>query len=281
LSWACLNLLIALSFQIIYAPTKTFYFSHAAAISGGAYLFLFFASITQLSVLPASLVAVTAITVIFCAFDWCLFRSLRNGAYTWIGMVASIGLYIVLQNVISITFGDETKMLHAITPKLGHRVFGAYIANSQLMTMGVGLGLFFVLLLFFQTRLGRAIRGVSSNRELCNIFGISAEKITLYAVGIGSALGAVAGILSAADTDMTPTMGFHLLLNGVIIMIIGGLGNVGGLLIGALFLSAAQNLSAYYLNSQWMDAVAFLILILFLIWRPVGFSGKRLRKVEV
>ena len=231
--------------------------------------------------LAASLLAVAIVSAILCAFDWCLFRGLRNGAHTWIGLVASIGLYIVLQNVISIAFGDETRMIRSSAPKIGHRLFGAYIANSQLLIMGFGVGLFMALLVLFQTRLGRAIRGVSSNLELCNIFGISSQRVTLYAVAIGSALGAVTGILSAADTDMTPAMGFHLLLNGVIIMIIGGVGSMGGLVIGALFLAAAQNLAAYYLNSEWMDAVAFLILILFLIWRPIGVSGKHLRKVEV
>jgi branched-subunit amino acid ABC-type transport system permease component len=91
----------------------------------------------------------------------------------------------------------------------------------------------------------------------------------------------IAGILIAFDTDMTPTMGFSWLLYGVVAMIIGGVGSTWGLLGGALLLATAQHLAAYYIGSQWMDAVAYIILILFLIWKPLGFSGKRLKKVEI
>jgi branched-chain amino acid transport system permease protein len=76
-------------------------------------------------------------------------------------------------------------------------------------------------------------------------------------------------------------MGFHLLINGVIVMIIGGVGSIAGILGGALLLATAQHLAAYRLGSGWMDAVAFLILIGFLIWKPLGFSGRRLKKVEM
>jgi len=98
---------------------------------------------------------------------------------------------------------------------------------------------------------------------------------------IGSALAAIAGILVAFDTDLTPTMGFNLLLYGVVAMIIGGVGSIWGLVGGAFLLATAQHLGAYYIDSKWMDAIAYAILILFLIWKPLGFSGKRLKKVEL
>ena len=80
---------------------------------------------------------------------------------------------------------------------------------------------------------------------------------------------------------MTPTMGFNLLLYGVVAMIIGGVGSYRGLLAGAFLVAASQHLAAYYIDTKWMDAVAYLILIAFLLWKPLGFSGQRLRKVEI
>jgi branched-chain amino acid transport system permease protein len=105
--------------------------------------------------------------------------------------------------------------------------------------------------------------------------------VILWSFAIGSALGSIAGILVSLDTDMTPTMGFNLLLYGIVAMIIGGVGSYWGLVGGALLLATAQHLSAYYIDSKWMDAVAYIILILFLIWKPLGFSGRRLKKVEI
>ncbi len=64
-------------------------------------------------------------------------------------------------------------------------------------------------------------------------------------------------------------------------MIIGGVGSTRGLIAGALFVATAQHLAAYYIDTKWMDAVTYIILILFLIWKPLGFSGKQLKKVEV
>jgi len=76
-------------------------------------------------------------------------------------------------------------------------------------------------------------------------------------------------------------MGFNLLLYGVIALIIGGNGSTWGLVGGAFLLATAQNLGAYYFDSKWMDTIAYIVLILFLIWKPLGFSGQILKKVEI
>jgi branched-chain amino acid transport system permease protein len=165
---------------------------------------------------------------------------------------------------------------------IGNQVFGAYITTIQIITIIVSVALFIAINLFLHfTTTGKSIRAVSSNFELCNIFGISSNKIIFIAFGIGSALAATAGILSAMDTNMTPTFGFNLLLYGIVAMIIGGVGSTRGLIAGALLVATTQNLAAYYIDTKWMDAVAYIILILFLIWKPLGFSGQRLKKVEI
>ena len=94
-------------------------------------------------------------------------------------------------------------------------------------------------------------------------------------------MAAIAGILIAADIDMTPTMGFDWLMYGVVAMIIGGMGKMRHLVLGALLLAAAQHLSAYFFDSKWMNATAYIILVAFLYFRPYGFSGKKLKKTEI
>ena len=136
-------------------------------------------------------------------------------------------------------------------------------------------------LLYNYSNLGKKIRAVSENTELSSIYGISSNKVILICVGISSALSAIVGILSAMDTNLTPTMGFNLLLYGIVAMIIGGVGSFRGLLMGSLLVAVAQNLVAFYLDTKWMDAVAYIILITFLLWKPLGFSGKRLKKIEI
>lgn len=280
---ASLILLVGLSFAFIYYPTKFFNLAHAALISVGAYSFYFFVykTTTPFSLSFTSAIAISA--TIGMSFEFLVYRHMRKRNISEMAfLIASIGLYAVFQNCISLFFGDETKIINTAEVTVGNQFFGAYITNIQIITVFVSITLFVAInLVLHLTTSGKSIRAVASNPELCNIYGISSNKIILIAFGIGSALAATAGILSAMDTNMTPTFGFNLLLYGVVAMIIGGVGSTRGLIAGALLVATSQHLAAYYIDTKWMDAVTYIILILFLIWKPLGFSGKRLKKVEV
>jgi branched-chain amino acid transport system permease protein len=276
-------LLVATSFSLIYYTTKFLNIAHAVIIALGAYFTFLFAN--QLS-LPFPISIIAAIAFAACIGLLCeilFYRPMRKrNAQALAYLIASIGLYTVLQNCISLFFGDDTKIIRMGEVTVGNEIFGAYITNIQIITIIVSVLLFITVNLFLQfTSVGKSIRAVSSNPQLCDIYGINSNKIILIAFGIGSALAAVAGILSAMDTNMTPTFGFNLLLYGVVAMIIGGVGSTRGLVVGALLVATAQHTAAYYIDTKWMDAVTYIILILFLIWKPLGFSGVRLRKVEI
>ncbi len=276
-------LLVSLSFSLIYYPTKFFHIAHAAVISLGAYFVFFLANKFTIPFSVSVALATLAAILIGIACEILVYRQMRKRNVPALEyLIASIGLYVVLQNCISLFFGDDTKIINTAEVTVGNQIFGAYITTIQIITVFISIALFIAVNLFLNfSTTGKSIRAVASNPELCNIYGISSNKIILIAFGIGSALAATAGILSAMDTNMTTTFGFNLLLYGVVAMIIGGVGNTRGLIAGALLVATAQHLAAYYINTKWMDAVTYFILILFLIWKPLGFSGKRLKKVEV
>jgi branched-subunit amino acid ABC-type transport system permease component len=280
---ASIYLLIAVSFSQIYYPAKFFHIAHAAVISFGAYFVFFFVNKFSIPFLVSVVLAIAAATLIGLACEVLVYLQMRKRNVSALAyLIASIGLYVVLQNCISLFFGADTKIINTAEVTVGNQILGAYITTIQIITVFVSIALFISVNLFLHyTSTGKSIRAVASNPELCNIYGISSNKIILIAFGIGSALAATAGILSAMDTNMTPTFGFNLLLYGVVAMIIGGVGSTRGLIAGALLIAAAQHLAAYYIDTKWMDAITYFILILFLIWKPLGFSGKRLKKVEV
>ena len=276
-------LLIASSFSLTYYPTKFFHLAHAATITFGAYFTYWFITSFSMPFGIAMLLAIAAATLVGILSELLVYRLMRKiGAPLLSYLIASIGLYVVLQNCISLWFGDDTKVINQSQVTVGHNILGAYITTVQVVTILVSVILFIALNIFLRyTVVGRSIRAVANDAGLSVIYGINSNKIILIAFGIGSALAAVAGILSAMDTNMTPTFGFNLLLYGVVAMIIGGVGSTRGLIAGSLLVAAAQNLAAYYLDTKWMDAITYIILILFLMWRPLGFSGQRLKKVEV
>lgn len=201
---------------------------------------------------------------------------------SWQMLIVSLGVYIVLQNVISMIWGDSTLSFRTWEVKAGHQFLGAYITDIQIITIVVSIILLFLSWLFLEkTNIGQKIKAVSSNPELSILLGISKEKAITWSFVLGTFLASCAGILIAADTDMTPTMGFNWLLYAVVAMIIGGMGKMSYLFLGSLLLASSQHLSAYYLDSKWMNATAFIILIIFLAWKPYGFSGKKLKKSEI
>jgi len=278
-----LYLLIAFSFTVAYYPTRFFNIAHAATLTFAAYFTFLFSSQLQCPVWLAIPLAILCATAVGMLSEIALYKPLRKrNATPMILLIASLGLYTILQNSISLLWWDATKSVRTGEIKVGHQFFGAYITDIQIITIAVCVTLFTACVLLMKySRIGRNIRAVASNPELSNVVGIHSDRVILWAFGIGSALVAVAGILIAFDTDMRPTMGFSWLLYGVVAMIIGGVGSHWGLVGGALLLATAQHLAAYYIGSQWMDAVAYIILILFLIARPLGFSGKRLKKIEI
>lgn len=278
-----LYLLISQSFSLIFYPTKLFHLSHAILITCGAYFVFLFNNIysmpNYLSVILAIIFTIT-IGIVFEVFIYKKMRLKKIPSLSY--FIASLGLYIIFQNLISIYFGDDSKIINSSDISVGHEILGSYITSIQIAIVVISVSLFILTNIFLHfTTLGKSIRAVASNSELCVIYGVNTNKILLLATAIGSTFACIAGILFALDTKMTPTFGFNLLLYGVVAMIIGGVGSTRGLVLGSLLVASVQQLSAYYIDTKWIDAVTYIILIIFLVWKPLGFSGKKLKKVEV
>ncbi len=275
--------IFSISFYLFFKSTKIFHISHAFTISLGAYMVYLFYHLLDLS-LTLSIILALIISVLYGVTNELLFyKHLRGKKASNIKMlVLSLGVYIVSQNLISIFFGDDIKSLAKGEVRVGNEFMGAYITDIQILTILVSLGVFLLTLyLWKKTKLGFAIRAISDNPELSQVFGIPKDKIILIAFGLGSFYAGLGGILVGFDTGITPTFGFNLLLYAIVVMIIGGVDSLWGIVAGAFILALVQNLTAYYLDTKWMDAITYAILILFLIIRPYGVSGVKNRKVEI
>jgi branched-subunit amino acid ABC-type transport system permease component len=272
-----------ISFGLIYQVASFFHLALAGVIAYGAYFTFWLSQQVGLALWLAVPIAVLLAIILGIFMEILLYKPMRQrGAEPFKLLIASLGLYIILQNLISIIWGDDTKCIRVGEVEVGHEFLGVYITDVQIITILSGTMLFGVLLLFLKfTQIGKNMRAVSSNLELSTILGINSNTVILWAFSIGSALAAVIGVLVAFETNMTPTMGFSLLIYGVVSMIIGGFGSSWGIVGGTLLLATVQHLGAYFIDSKWMDALAYVVLILFLIWKPLGISGKRLKKVEI
>jgi len=275
--------LIALSFSFIYSTTRFIHFAHGVVFTIGAYFAYACVSIIGLPLVASIPLAILSATLIGILIELIVYRPLRRrGTTPLILLLSSLGIYIILQNMISMAFGDDTKALRGGLVQEGIEILGARITPIQLMIVYASM---FLLIgcwaLMKYTKMGRAMRAVASDQNLALVSGIDTNKVILFAFALGSALAAVAAILISYDTDMTPNMGMNALMMGVVAVIIGGVGSIPGAALGGFLLAFAQNFGVWKISSQWQDAIAFIILLLFLIYRPNGFFGKKITKVEV
>ncbi len=275
--------LVGHSLYILYSILRFFHISQAISITFGAYITYFIAIQQGFGLWAAVPISVAIGVLLMLAVNQWIYKPLQNRKVeSWQMLITSLGLYVVLQNVVSIIWGDSTLSFRTWEVKVGYEFMGAYITGIQIITIISCVGLLVLSWVFLEkTNIGKQIKAVSSNPELSSIFGISKSKAIVWSFVLGAGLAACTGILIAADTDMTPTMGFNWLLYAMVAMIIGGMGKMRYLVLGSLLLATAQHLSAYYLDSKWMNATAYIILIAFLYFRPYGFSGKRIKKAEI
>lgn len=280
---AAAYLLVGIGLVLIYRVSRFFHFAHGIVFTAGAYSTFFFKAWLGFPLFFSLSLGITLSTLLGLLMEISIYRPLRRkGGSSLILLLSSLGIYLVLQNIISLIFGDDTKIIRSKMVKEGIEILGARITAIQILTICVSVILVVAMaFLLKKTKIGRAMRAVANDPELASVSGIESDRVILWTFAMGSALAALAGILVALDIDMTPTMGMRALMMGVVAFIIGGVDSVPGVALGALLLGMAQHLGVWKISSQWQDAIAFLILLGFLLFRPKGFLGKKVRRATV
>jgi len=275
--------LIALGFALIYSTVRFFHFAHGAMYTTGAYLAFTFFILCEIPFILSVGIAIFLTALLGMGIGICVYEPMRRrGASSFVLLIASLGLFILLQNLISLIFGDDVKTIRRGAVQEGYHFLDIRITNIQIIIIIASLILFIITTLVLKhTKIGKALRAVANDYELAIAAGINTPKVVNFTYFMGSALAAIAAILISLDLHMTPMMGFNAILYGIIAMIIGGLGNILGAYFGGLFLGLSQHLGVVFISSKWQDAIAFSLLIIFLLFRPQGFFGKRIERAQI
>jgi len=131
-------------------------------------------------------------------------------------------------------------------------------------------------LLIERSKLGRAIRATAENHETAALLGVDVNRVVLITFIIGSGIAGIAGVLDGIkNSNISPFMGLGAAVKGLIVMLLGGLGNVPGAMVAGLLLGMIEILSAAYIGTTERDLFSFLILILILLYKPTGLFGTR------
>jgi branched-chain amino acid transport system permease protein len=236
-------------------------------------------------VLIGLLVAIPACMLLGFVIERVAYRPLRN-APKLAPLITAIGLSIVLQQAAILIWGRN---YIPFPPILDHEtidVFGATITQLQVGIVALCISLMVGLLVVVErTKLGRAMRATSQNPAVAGLMGVNVNTIISATFVIGSALGAIAGVMVATNYDQAHYyMGFMIGLKAFTAAVLGGIGNLGGAVAGGILLGIIESLGAGYigdltggfLGSHYQDIFAFMVLIAVLIFRPSGLLGEKM-----
>lgn len=190
-------------------------------------------------------------------------------------VIVTIGTGIVLQGLAVVIWGTDAQTMPAFSGEQPIAVFGAALPPQALWVLGVALLLIVLLTIFFQyTFAGRAFRACSINPFAAQICGIEARTMGAIAFVLSGTLGAIAGIVAVPITFTSSDIGIPLAIKGFTACIVGGLGSAAGAMIGGLLIGILESFAAGYLSSGYKNAIAFIILLFFLAFRPGGLLGE-------
>lgn len=195
-------------------------------------------------------------------------------------IIITIGISTALRGIAQILFGSNPLTLPAFISGEPVSMLGAFVPRQDFFIGGIALVSMIVLYLFFEkTMTGSALRACMMNREVSRLVGISPNRMAFLSFSLGAALAGIVGVSIAPVSLATYDMGMMIGLKGFVAATIGGLVNIPGAVIGGLLLGLAESLGAGLISSGYKDAIAFLILLLVLVFRPQGIvavkSGKR------
>lgn len=270
--------ILGIGYAIIARSGLTYHFVHAAAFTFGAYCFqlgtIYFPDALFLSVT----VGCFAAALVGVGTEALVYRVLRaRKASRLIFILASFGLYIVLQNIISLCLGDASRPVGLWPVTEGWRVLGGRITGLQIIAIVsaatmLSIGSWWTR----KTKMGRTARAIGSNPKLAEIVGINTLLSLCCVMGIGSICAGLAGVISACDTGVFPTMGLMPFFAALVGVMAGGY-SLTGTTITCVGVGILQQLVVLWTGAEWQDAIVFAVLILLLLFRPQGFFGKEIK----
>ena len=274
--------LFALGFTLVFGVLAVINLSHGALFMVGSYAALAMVTRFQAPLWLAMLGAMLASGTLGLLVDVLILKPLRlRNAPHLIPMIATIGVSIMLTTVAQGMFGAEAMRFPEETLPAGEYIIGN--VHVRALEIAIVLISFILMAVMFtilkRSQLGRALRAISESPKAAWLLGIPVERLFHATSFVAAALGGIAGVLIALDFNaITPGMGQPMLHKGIAVIILGGMGDIRGALIGGLFLGFAEVISKAYLSSQMGDAVAFGLLFLILLVRPSGLFGRQLER---
>jgi len=267
--------LVASGFSLIYSTGKFFHFAHGGIIAFSAYLLYLLFSVLGLNFALSVILAVLLSSFLGWLVNVLVYKQLRKRKVSNITiLISGFSLLVIFESLILMFFGADVKVIGDFEIQRGIDIFGAVVSPLQIYMIITSFVLLILLFWFMKnTKIGKAMRAVSDNKDIAEVMGISSEKIYSWSMIIGSIIGAIAGILISLEQNLEPVVGTNLMIKGFTGVIIGGMGSVPGAILGSFLLGFTENFGIWFLSPNYKDVITFTLLFVFLLFKPKGIFG--------
>lgn len=267
--------LVAVGLALVFGVARLVNFAHGEFFMLGAYVLYFAYGVYHLPYGLAVLLAVLGLAAFGAVFHRLIYQPVMHRVWH-VQLIATLAASFILANVAIIAVGSTQRS--AATPFVTDvfTVGDMHVAYQRLLVLGVALVAFVALQQFIQrTPQGRAMRAIAQNREAAQVLGVDLAQVTRLTFVLSAALTGLAAGLVAPLYLIFPTVGSLLTLKAFAVVVIGGMGNATGALVVAFIVGLAEAFGAGYISIEYRDAIAFILMIVVLLWRPLGLMGRR------
>lgn len=273
--------LVALGYTMVYGIIRLINFAHGDFIMVGGYTMIFTVPAALSLGLPAwsaVLIAIVVCALVGMGTELIAYRPVRKKGTNMTALITAIAMSLFLENLAQAipAIGPNPKVASQIFAAGGISLGGVTMEYTTILTIAISAVVMVVLLQFTQrTRLGRAMRCVSEDKEAATLMGISVNHTILLTFAIGSGLAAIAALMYMAQyPKIYTTMGSLLGLKAFVSAVLGGIGIIPGAMLGGIVIGLVESFTTSYISSSMADAFVFLILIVVLVLKPAGILGK-------
>ena len=277
----------AIGLTLTYNILRFANFAHGEFLTFGAYFALVFVAqfgagraLGPLTfgwqLLVAIVVAVVFTAALALLLDRLLFRALRKSDIAVALVIASFGASLMLRNVVVFVWGSQPEYYTRSIAIAGEMLPGVRMSANEIFVIALAALAMVALHLFLsRSKLGKQMRAVSDNPALALVSGIDVRGVIRWTWIVGGGLAAVAGVLLGLTVQISPEMGFNLILPMFAAAILGGVGSIYGAVLGGLIIGLAQSLSVPLIGAAYKPAVGFVLMLLILLFYPKGILGER------
>lgn len=272
--------LIALGYTMVYGIVKLINFAHGDIFMIGSFIGFYSITILNLGLFPALILSMVVCAIFGVLIERIAYKPLRN-ATRIAALITAIGVSLFIENGFIYMRGAQPVAYPGdVLPIKNIEWFGLTISSQSLSILGISIALMIILqLIVHKTKIGKAMRAVSLDYDAARLMGINVNNTISATFAIGSALAGAAGVIFGLYyIKIEPLMGIIPGLKAFIAAVLGGIGLIPGAMVGGLLLGLIESLVSAAGFSLWRDGVAFIVLILILIFRPSGLLGKNTKE---